>query len=208
MAKSRKGIQFDNINIQQTSTARAETVQREIARVKVPCLSDAIVNRTVGGQHVLIALDNARKTGVFDPSTQSYSNEQTRWKIRKILNRDGSTPKKGDTVKVLFQREQRDAANHKLSAEQWADIVRRGGQGQERYHMYTLDDDCCFECGYQDAMFLLTEYGVHYETRMSLGNRKETQGMPGRIVHNWLYEEVVDGINDTQDKQKKLKVEP
>lgn len=196
MAKSKQGISFESIDSQRTSTARAERIIKEIARVKVPCLSDALINRSVGGQHVLIALDDAKERGTFDPGTKSYGSEPLKWRIRKILNRDGSKPRKGDTVKVMFERNLKDAAGHTLSGEQWADIIRRGGEPPEKFRTYTLDNDCCFECGYADASYLLTQYGVHYETGIALTSRKPVQGSGNSRVHNFLYEEVVDGVND------------
>lgn len=204
MAKSRKGIKFEQIDAQKTSTEKANAVISEIARVKVPCLSDALVSRSVGGQAVIVALDKAQSSGIYDPNTESYGSEPLKWRLRKIKNADGSAPKPGDEVRVLFKREQRDAADHKLSAEDWQNIKRRGGQGQERYHVYKLDQNCEFECNFADAMQLLTNRGVHYETGLALCNYKETEGI-SRVTYNWQYIEVVEGVNDVQDSGRRSK---
>jgi hypothetical protein len=188
----KKGVKYSEINAQPTSSAKEDLVQKEIRRVTTPCLSDALINRGVGGQRVLLALDEASKNGVYDPNSDQYLTGSLKWKLKKFQNRDGSIPKPGDQIRVLFARNYRDSAKRKLSGMEIEDRKRRGEKGFERYHVYELDSDLCFECGFQDALQLLTQAGVHYETRLALNSYKERSA--GGL--NWLYEEIVEGVNE------------
>lgn len=193
---SKSGVKYNEIDSQKTASARDELVQKEIRRVGVPCLTDAIVQRERGGGRIMKALDDARANGVFDPVSESFSQTPMMWKLKKIINRDGTAPKEGDIVRVLFDRKRKDASGRKMNNLEIEAARKRGVKGFELYHTYKLDKDCCFECGYADAAQLLTQAGVHYENGLAINNYKEKSGK----THNWLYVEIVEGFNEPKSE--------
>lgn len=202
MSKAKKDVDYGTIGVQPTSAQKVNFIQREIIRVKVPSLTDAITNRESGGQKMLETLDKARKEGEFNPDTQSYDNSVKKWRLRKLKNQDGSNPKPGDEIRVKYFQTTRDEAGNKKGANEIESLKRRGlGSHYERYHVVRLDSDCCAEFDYADAITLLTQFGIHYEHKYPMNQH------PYRNNHT-QWEEVIDGVNDhtTQQEQAESKM--
>jgi len=164
MPRAKKGVDYASINSQPTSDQKLDLINREIKRLQVPSITDALVNRNSGGQRMLERLDNASKEGIYDPDTDSYTDVKATWKLKKLKNENGSTPKPGDVVRVKYFKTARNPAKKKMGANDIEMLTRRGlGSHYERFHTKTLDANCCAEFDYPDASQLLTQFGIHYE---------------------------------------------
>jgi len=188
MAK-KKSIDFEELSKISHPEQRKTAAEAAIASVKVPCLTDALVSRKSGGQSVIMVLYDSKSAGVYDASTKRLQNPANlRWKIRAIINRDGTKPKPGDEVSYMYQ-EMTHVGGKRLSTTMRADMDREG-DSPRRYQTFILDSNLCFECGYDAAMYFLTQFGVHYENESKMigvhNKLQDKQGYNGRFV------EVVD----------------
>lgn len=196
MSKAKKDVDYGTIGVQPTNNQKIEMIQREIIRVKVPSLTDALTNRESGGQKMLETLDKARKEGEYNPDEGSYDNSVKKWKLRKIQNEDGSPVKPGQNIRIKYFQTTRNQAGLKMGANDIESLKRRGlGAHYERYHSVNLDSDCCAEFDYADAITLLTQFGIHYQHRYPLNKH------PYRN-NRTQWEEVIDGVNDRPVQQE------
>jgi hypothetical protein len=186
-------VRYQHLSTIKDKDQQAIEITKEVERVKVPCLTDALVWKSSGGQRVLEMLDR----------TKSQPPIRT-WRLQVLRMANGEKPKPGDKIKFVSSRTNRNPmTGKKVSNAQIAEHVRKFRTNPyETISEYTIDENLQIECGYADAMHLLTQFGMHYDPESGpLSKLPETQN--GGKVFNWRFAEVVkfdDGTqtNDTQ----------
>jgi hypothetical protein len=194
-----QGISMDKIDFGAiaSNTGREykiRAIQSEIERVGIQniAISDCLVNTDRDGLFIMRMLHDHYR-----------NNRDLNYKIRVRHDLWGKPVKPGDKIEWKFGRKIRDAFGRKYTQQQLRDYTRRGELRQiEIWHHAIVDEAGCITVGFEDAAMLLSERGVHYESKQPITRMPEraksitydTYDKESRKAlgtqHFWLYEEV------------------
>lgn len=171
-------------------------------------LSDLIASVDHGGQPVLVNLGDR-----YELEKELEDSQKTKWKILVMRDEWGNVPGPGQKVvrKVMLpfkKSEEKYYTGDDLSR------MKRTGEFSKRFERnreYTVDSKGCITCAFSDAMYFLSQWGVHAETGYPLTMKpekndiNEISGKPvdapnGSKLHVWYwrYKEI------TPEEYKKL----
>lgn len=182
-----------------TKPEKFDALLSEIRRCEYVCLTDCLTNYSFGGNVALQMLDPKDQTGLGAAKPLPDAARRT-YKINFFRDQWGEPTKPGDVVERVIELPFVDARGKKMSNK--AELIRSGRYEKEFIdrHRYTLDDRCCIECGYDDAVWFLVEYGVHYDPDGgAISRKKEISGGPCKVL-----DERRQPIPATDDKGKPL----
>jgi hypothetical protein len=223
---NREGFGFKNIdyfalsNIKDAAQ-RMISVSMAVENAGYICLSDAILHARNGGNLVLHWTDREDEAGREDSDGIIMEGSRRMWKIKILCDEYGNPPVPGDKIKWVFKRTCRDKRTGlKLNSRQIKEMQRMGlGDSLIQYHGAIIDEYECISVGYKDAVTMLRNHGVHYESKLPLSPMKEFTSwrkknpkyVPTKEelstlrrdeiglvhVHNWRFMEVPPGYEDT-----------
>jgi hypothetical protein len=166
-------------------------------------ISDALVSRLIGGNHVLIHLEREEKEGLpnqgGDIEVGSGRKRTRTWRIKCLKDSWGDPVKPGDQVRWLVHRRNRDDLGLKLRSTDIKDMKRRGTAHKlETHHTAVVDEKGCIELTYADAAMLLDNWGVHFRSGEPISGYREHSSaqkrhpVTGELKHrwNWRYMEI------------------
>jgi len=178
---------------------KIRAINSEIERVGIQnvAISDCLVNTDRDGLFVMRMMHEHYR-----------NNRDLRYRIKVRSDLWGNPVKPGSNLEWKFHRKVRDPFGKKFTQNQIMEYRRRGEMRQiEIWHDAIVDDSGCINVGFEDAAILLSERGIHYEskqpiTRMPEHSRavsydsydKDTRKAVG-TQHFWLYEEVPMSAN-------------
>jgi hypothetical protein len=133
---------------------------------------------------------------ILDKKSETGINR--RYKIRILKDKWGEPVETGQEIEWMCGRITRDPFGKKLTNAYYKDMVRRGKQRSlEIWHSATVDKHGCIDVGFKDAAILLSERGLHFESKEPLCRYRDVSSEPVkckdgkmRLQHFWLYEEV------------------
>jgi hypothetical protein len=191
-------IDFAMIQAQTGREYKLRAIQTELSRVGVNnvAISDCLVNADRDGLVVMRTLhDHFRQ------------NRDLRYKIKVLKDMWGKPVAPGELVRWKFGRRTRDAFGRKYTQDQIKAYTRRGELGQiEIWHDATVDANGCITVGFEDAAILISERGIHYESKAPITRMPEKRDEPTYdrydrdtrkllgFQHYWLYEEVPNAL--------------
>ena len=170
-------------------------------------LDELFLFRDRGGQRIIEELSLRKKADL----------ESGKYKIRVMIHEDGRTPKAGDEyrwvngTKATFidgsgkRRPMNTAEQEKLRKR----CRKPGDKNDWRiWRVFTIDKDCCFICGFHDAMAVMTNMSEHSIYPASAARST------GEPIHYWQVEQVPLDYStpkpkaNRQPKKEQKKVEP
>jgi hypothetical protein len=173
---------------------KIRAITSEIERVGIQniAISDCLVNTDRDGLFVMRTLHEHYR-----------NNRDLRYKIKVRCDLWGKPVQPGQRLEWKFGRKVRDPFGRKYTQQQIKDYTRRGELRQiEIWHNAVVDESGCITVGFEDAAILLSERGVHYESKqpitrmperaraMSYDSYDKDSRKPVGTQHFWLYEEV------------------
>jgi len=183
-------INYSYITAPRTLDARLEALDRELDRVEYVSLTDAIAHMNYGGTLVMEAMSK-------EPSRK--------FKVQVLCDVWGNPPVPGEIVTRKIKKKLVDRAGRKLRSNA-VNAMKRQGSFEKRYiekREFVIDEKGCIECGYEDAGWLLSTHGIHYESREGLGGHRELSSGPSkapdgslRHIHYWRYAEAPPWVYD------------
>ena len=192
------GIDFDEITKQKNPDEFRAKLRQIVQSTPYISLSDLFVNVNRGGRALLAKL-------LDQIETEARQGQGVRtWRLKMVVNPDGSKPKPGQTISWVRQRHNRldYGKGRKIGTDIASDMKRRGeGFLLTEEAEVELDKDCCFDVTYQDAADLLSKHGIYYLTFDPDGKREDDTPvtlMNKRIsktgTHNWRFVEIPPGF--------------
>jgi hypothetical protein len=186
-------LDFSKIASVQGGDNKIRAIHSELERVGMEniSISDCIVNRDRDGGMILNLLQEYASQG-----TLSY-------KLKVLLDVNGNPVKPGDLIEWKHSIRKRDIFGKKLTIAAIKNHIRRGEIRMiEIWHNAVVDAKGCITVGFEDASILLSQYGVHFETKQALTSMPEktkTVGYdsyekdtrkPTGLTYFWRYMEV------------------
>lgn len=168
-------VDYDALAGANTQEKRENIVSEAFASGDYVYVTDAIANRNKGGSLVLKYFDVETKEGMLDPTT-GYREDDRRRKFKIFCKRDanGTEYKPGDVIEWEVSRGNRDSRGNKLTGQQINDMAIRGERDKlYRKKRFVVDEKGCIEAGYVDASALLTKFGTHYKSGLSICGKRE-----------------------------------
>ena len=163
-------------------------------------LTECMLFRERGGQQFIQELD--RRQGNEDYP----QNMRGRFKIRVLIHADGSEPEPGDIFKWVHSTKNtfidKEGKRRAMNTREAAAMLKRSRQEGDQWDIrnwrkFTLDEECCFECGFFDAMAVLTNM-----SNLSIYPETNAEGN----VFYWLTEEVpTNFVQPKPVKPKRIK---
>ena len=160
---------------------------------EVPILSDALV--TVGngaGFYVIKTLGNGQGSGDMPGDFSSF-----RFKIRCLRDRWGNKFFKGDSITREYKKPH-ERAGRILSSKEIGNLISTGRYRREFVveKKFDLDDKGCIDCSFGEAVYFLTQNGIHFRDKTRITKLDEfsrnpvKEGMQQEIHKwNWRFEE-------------------
>lgn len=191
------GIDFDELTKQKNPDTLRASMRGIVQNTPYISISDLFVNVKRGGRALL-----ARMQEQIEIEARQGMGVRT-WKLKMVVNPNGSKPKPGQLVTWVRQRHNKLDYGHgrKIGADTAADMVRRGeGYMLTEEAEVELDQDCCFDVTYNDAADLLSKYGIYYLTFDPDGSREDDTPVSSmkRIsksgTYNWRFVEMPPGF--------------
>lgn len=120
------------------------------------------------------------------------------WRILVLKDEWGNVPQPGDKVERVIPVNRKRPEGPVGSGEINASMVDGSYRRRfERVRAYTVDEKGCITVPFEDAGYFLTQYGIHYVSRMALCGHPELSTDPVKSpvgslmhVHYWRYAEV------------------
>lgn len=208
MKRSKKNIDYNELIREPDLKHNIGIVKEHIAKAQIPCLSDAIVRRQRGGQYVIKALhEEITRKGLMDPTTRRLNDpSEYKWKLKCIAHKDGRPPQPGDKISYVV---------HTATTYQGIPVsntiiqdLAREGISLKQIRDYVLDDDCCFTCTFDPALYFLTQFGVHYDTGQMLApinKDRDCTGINARFVEVFDDNDAIAASNASNASDKKGK---
>jgi hypothetical protein len=199
-------IDYNKIATQTGRENKIQAAEDEIARVGYVCLTDAISHPDQCGNLVLVWLEDNERSFGTEP--------KQRFKIKVRCDAWGDKPNPGDIVERKIMKPLTDRSGNLLRNNVINDMRRRGTFEKQfiEVRKFEVDEKGCIDCGYNDAVFFLTEFGVHFETHAAICGRREVGGSPSKCpdggmkhVRYWRYEEVPPNVYDKLPSLKRSK---
>jgi len=185
------------IQAQPSPEERGVEVERQLAVIlrqfQTISITELMLNRERGGQAFIQLLDMRQKE-------QEYSGPKQvgKWRLRKIVNPDGSKPEPGDeffyqvgTKKTFIDATGKRAPMNNKQLEIMLRRNRERNDPNDPYYWdeYELDEDCCIDCDYFQAMTIMTNFSDMSDHGEIVGPEF---GEVGRYY--WLFEEVLPTV--------------
>jgi hypothetical protein len=198
-------VDYGVINAARTENQRLELLEQEIERVGYICLTDALVHPDQCGSLMLAWLQN-------EETRNMRSGTQRKWMIKVIRDAWGKELKPGDFVTRKIMLPLKDRAGRLLTSRVLNKMRQRGAFDKTfiEERKFKVDEKGCIECSYDDAVYFLVDYGVHFETRHAITGRREMSSGPCkapddtmRHVWYWRYEEAPPWVYSRLKKLKK-----
>ena len=167
-------IDYDVLAGANTQERREDIVEKAFGSGDYIAVTDALANRNKGGALVLKYLDIETKQGMTGADGYRELDQRRTFKLRCIRRTDGTEYRPGETVEWEVSRGNRDSRGNKLTGQQINEMLIRGDRGKlYQKKRFTVDEKGCIEVGYIDAATLLTKFGVHYLSGLSICGRRE-----------------------------------
>lgn len=194
-------IDYNRISNSRGMNEKLSCMQEEIERCRYISLTDAISLRGRGGQLVMEFLDDEfRRNGI--------TGKHRIWKLRCLKHPDGSVPKPGDEIRREINNTPRALDRKKLTLQTINQMHITGEINKYKdVRTFTVDEDGCITCSYDDAGWFLSTFGVHYNTGYPLGGMREVTGGGGksRATWNWRFVEVLPSDEPAEETEKQPK---
>lgn len=168
-------IDYDALASANTDVRRQDIVERAFGTGDYISVTDALSNRNKGGSLVLKFFDEEVKHGMVNLES-GYREDNTKRMFRLFCKRrfDGTEYEPGDIVEWEVSRGNRDRRGEKLSGQQINEMIIRGDRNKlYQKKGFTVDEKGCIEIGYIDAATLLTKFGTHYKSGLSICGKRE-----------------------------------
>lgn len=199
-----KRVNYGVINQAKNESQRIDLLEAEIKKVDYICLTDAIAHPDMCGPVMLNYLQN-------EEIQNMRMGTQHKWKIQVIRDEWGEPPVKGGVIIREIMKPLVDKTGRMLTSKVINDMRRRGSF-EEKFiekREFVIDSMGCVECSYDDAVYFLTTYGVHFETGHALCGYKELSSGPCRApgggmkhVWYWRYKEAPPWVYSKLEKIK------
>lgn len=174
----------------------ANQVESIIQKSGTVPLDELFLFRDRGGQRIIEELSMRKRTDL----------DSGRYKIRVLIHSDGKAPKEGDEfrwvngTKVTFI--DGSGKRRPMNTAEQAKMRKRcrvpGDANDWRiWKVFTLDKDCCFTCGFHDAMAVITNMSEH-SIYPPTGERST-----GELIHYWQVEQVALDYSTPKPKQRR-----
>jgi len=208
MAMSNEEMHVDYARIRhgKTSDERLRAVQEEAQRCEFVSLTDLYTHYDDGGAMM------AEYLGA-DHKQRSNMGQQRMWTIQILQDEWGNKPKPGDVYLREVNKQFRDIAGRKLTGSAINDAKRRGTFRRDFVDVreYVIDERGCISCSFDDAGWMLSEYGVRYDDHgIAICGRRELSGGPCKApdgsmkhVHYWRYCEAPPWVYESLPKLNK-----
>lgn len=193
-------IDYDVLAGANTEERRDEIVDAAFASGEYIAITDAMANRNKGGSLVLKWLDEEFKHGMTNSDGYREDSTKRMFKLFCIRRTDGSEYKPGDVVTWEVSRGNRDKRGRKLSGQQINEMLIRGDRDKlYQSKGFKVDAKGCIEISYRDASTLLSKFGVHYKSGLSICGRREFSRQRftddnDKVIHKniwyWRFKEV------------------
>jgi hypothetical protein len=192
MTGKKNQIKYSDIALIKDAPDKTAFVQREIARVRTPSLTEAILNRKRGGQAIILALEESKNRGIANPETGKLNPKSDLvWKLKCVSHENGATAKPGDIVRMIVDKLKKYNGK-RVSTTMIEDLERSGEASLVITKEFILGQDCCFECDFTEAMCLLTEFGFNPENGRMLTDKNKP--VERGIVTNKRFCEITDDM--------------
>jgi hypothetical protein len=170
---------------------RLEALDAEIKKCEYLCLTDALSHPDLGGPLVLQFLDDEARR-------MAPARQMRLFRIHVLRDEWGNEPPAFMTVSRDIELPPKTRDDRLISNRALNDMRRRGTYNGKYVitRKYELDDRGCFECGYEDAGYFLSEFGVSFESNpkmaLAANGRRELSGGPckapdGTLKHVWYW---------------------
>jgi hypothetical protein len=186
-------IDFERIGGIQGAESKILNIHDQVERIGFEniALSDCLMNRDRDGSMILNLL-------------QEYASQGTlNYKIKVLIDVNGNPVKPGDVIEWKHSIKKRDIFNKKLTMVQIKNFQRRGEIRKiENWHSAVVDNKGCISVSFDDACILLSQFGVHFESKQPLTSmpektktvgydsyEKDTRKSTG-LTYFWRYMEV------------------
>ena len=202
-------INYSLIANQSSTDGRLRALEDEIDRADYICLTDAVLNLGNCGELMMEWL------GTEEKNNTSLENRRN-FKIKILTDEWGNEVLPGEYLVRKKMKPLVDIGGRKLRSNAINDM-KRCGTFDKQYieeRKFKVDKDGCITCGFEDAGWFLSEYGVNFDTdpKQPVCGRKEFSGGPCKapdgkmkITHYWRYEEVPPWTEEKKEKQNKRK---
>lgn len=198
-------IDYNVINSAKNTDGRMSALEAEVARCGYVSLTDALAHPDMCGPVMLAWLQQ-------DEAKNMRTGQQQKWHIQVLTDEWGNKPSKGGIVKRKLALPPVDKAGRTLRSNVVKDMQRRGTWERDYVETreFVIDEKGCIECSYDDAVYFLSQYGIHFETRAGLCGRREISsrqckspegGM--KYIRYWRYVEAPPWVYKDLDKIKK-----
>ena len=193
METEQKRIDYEAIAAGASPERKQRIARDQMQKVGYVSLSDALVNRGRDSVIVLQVLDAMNEGG----SLPLY-------KLKILRDQWGKPPVPGEDHEWKWQIRSRDDFGKKLDQSKIHEMVRRGDDSHIIYHRAVIDPDGCITVNYRDAVMLLNNFGVHWDSHMSISKMREHSRDPQNTaagqqhMWNWRYSEVVPWMSATE----------
>lgn len=157
-------LDFEMIGSIQGAENKIRNIHDQLERVGMEniSLSDCIINRDRDGGMILNLLHDYAVQGTLN------------YKIKVLMDVNGNPVKPGDRIEWKHSIKKRDIFGKKLTITQIKNYIRRGEiRMVENWHSAVVDNKGCMSVGFEDACILLSQFGVHHDTKQALTSMPE-----------------------------------
>jgi hypothetical protein len=195
---SNQTIDYGQIAAQATVSLKRENAIKQLESCDYVNLTDALSNKDRYSTLVLELLLRETQTGLLNQYGYNDLTMQRTYQLKCLIDKFGEPVKPGDMVEVIEKKTNRDVHGKKIGAKKMKKMKRRGEAKKLIFKRgYEVDAAGCITVPYKDALYLLSQFGVHYETKEPLSPYHERTREPVKIrgkgevfLHHWRFEEV------------------